>query len=240
MKKRMPAIVLLISACFVIQTWQLAPAGTWRDDFEDKDTREWKIFNLDRQVEKWWIDDGEAVGEIFLKGFMSLWLTGELNWKNYSLSCRTKLVEDKNEPPSIGLTLHDRGEEDSRYLFLIDYVFGTARIIKSLQNSWFPFTFSFDAEIDTWYELTATIHEDGTLEFKVDDEVFTVFDDEPLKGGLAGLVVEDGRAHFDDIEITGANIKNGGPGKPRHVEPHTKLATAWGNIKKGTPIKHRH
>ena len=136
--------------------------GPWRDDFEDKDTREWKIFNIDRQVEKWWVSNGEAVGEIFLPGFMSLWLTGELTWKHYSLSCRAKLVEDKNEPPSIGLTLHDRGEEDTRYLFFIDYVFGTARIVKALRDRWFPVIFPFDAEIDTWYELTATVHEDGT------------------------------------------------------------------------------
>ena len=204
MKKLTPVIAIIIIACFAIQTSQLALAGTWRDDFEDKDTREWKIFNLDRQVEKWWVEDGEAVGEIFLPGFMSLWLTGELTWKNYSFSCRAKLVEDKNDPPSIGLTLHDRGEEDSRYLFFIDYVFGTVRLVKALRDDWFPVVYLFDAEIDTWYELTATIHEDGTLEFKVNDEVFTVIDDDPLKGGQAGLVVADGRAHFDDVEITGS------------------------------------
>lgn len=206
-------------------------AGTWRDDFEDNDTREWKIFNLDRQVEKWWINKGEAVGEIFLPGFMSLWTTGELSWRYYSLSCRAKLVEEKDEPPSIGLTLHDRGEEDTRYLFFIDYVFGTARIIKAEPNDWFPVVFPFTAEIDTWYELTATVYEDGTLEFKVDDEVFTAIDEEPLKGGQAGLVVSDAQARFDNVEITGANIRNGGPGKPRPVAPRGKLATTWGNLK---------
>ena len=51
----------LVICCLV---WhQLSLAGTWRDDFEDKDTREWKIFNLNRQVEKWWVNDGEAVGD---------------------------------------------------------------------------------------------------------------------------------------------------------------------------------
>ena len=239
MKKLTPAIAIIIIACFAIQTSQPALAGTWRDDFEDKDTREWKIFNLDRQVEKWWVSDGEAVGEIFLPGFMSLWLTGELTWKNYAFSCRAKLVEDKNDPPSIGLTLHDRGEEDSRYLFFIDYVFGTVRLVKALRNDWFPVVYPFEAEIDTWYELTATIHEDGTIEFKVDDEVFTAIDDDPLKGGQAGLVVADGRAHFDDVEITGANVKNGGPGKARPVESRDKLTTTWGHIKKGSTIRPR-
>ena len=232
MKKLMPIIAVITLGCLSIWAWHPSLAGTWRDDFEDKDTREWKIFNIDRKVEKWWIDDGEAVGEIFLPGFMSLWLTGELTWKNYSLSCRAKLVEDKNEPPTIGLTLHDRGEEDSRYLFFLDYIFGTVRIVRAVHDDWDIITYQFEAEIDTWYDLTATIYEDGTLEFKIDDEVFTALDEDILKGGQAGLVVADGRAHFDDVEITGENIQNGGPGKARPVEPQTKLATTWGKIKK--------
>ena len=44
MKKLIPVIAIIIIACFSIGTWQPTLAGTWRDDFEDKDTREWKIF----------------------------------------------------------------------------------------------------------------------------------------------------------------------------------------------------
>ena len=84
MKKLIPIIAVITLVCLSIWTWQPSFAGTWRDDFEDKDIREWKIFNIDRKVEKWWVSDGEAVGEIFLPGFMSLWLTGELTWKHYS------------------------------------------------------------------------------------------------------------------------------------------------------------
>ena len=107
----------------------------------------------------------------------------------------------------------------------------TVRIVKAVQDDWNIITYQFEAEIDTWYDLTATIYEDGTLEFKIDDEVFTAVDEDLLKGGQAGLVVADGRAHFDDFEITGTNIPNGGPGKPRPVEPRAKLATTWGHLK---------
>ena len=72
MRNLTPILAITTIICFSVHAWHPAFAGTWRDDFEDKDTREWKIFNIDRQVEKWWIDDGEAVGEIFLPGFMSL------------------------------------------------------------------------------------------------------------------------------------------------------------------------
>ncbi len=232
MKNSMVIIICIIfvslAMCLVLPTF----AGTWRDDFEDNDTHEWKIFNLDRQVEKWWINDNEAVGEIFLAGFWSLWITGDLKWESYSVSCRAKLVQKRNEPPAIGLTLHDRGHADSRYVFYIDYVRGSAVIEKSIQGGGNVIR-QFAAEIDTWYELTATVHEDGMLEFQIDDTVLTTFDPNPLPGGQAGFVVTNGRARFDDVEITGDNIPNGGPGRrrPHAVAPQDKLATTWGNLK---------
>ena len=240
MKKFVPVIAIIIIVCLSGQAWQPVLAGTWRDDFGGS-IRAWKVYNFNPQIEKWWIDDGEAVGEIFEPGWMSLWLTGRLVWQYYSLSCQAKLTERGNEPPSIGLTLHDRGEEDSRYLFFIDYVFGTVRIVKALRDNWFPIIYSFDAEIDTWYEMTAAIHEDGTLEFKVDDEVFTAVDDDPLKGGQAGLVVADGQARFDNVEITGKNIRRknirrgslyGDLLKTRPFAPRRSLTTAWGEFKR--------
>ena len=48
---------------------KISKAGTWRDDFEDRITKEWTIFNLDRRVERWWVNEGEAVGQIFQPGF---------------------------------------------------------------------------------------------------------------------------------------------------------------------------
>ncbi len=242
MKKPMLAIIGIIFVCFSMYTILPAFAGTWRDDFEDNDTREWKIYNLNRQVEKWWINDNEAVGEIFEPGFMSLWLTGDLKWENYSVSCRAKLVDDRNEPPTIGLTLHDRGEEDSRYLFFIDYVFDIVRIVKSVHDDWSTVQHFFAPEEDTWYQLKATVYEDGNLEFSIQNmdaevdaepQVFTAFDPDPLPGGQAGLVIADARARFDDVEITGDNIPNGGPGRRtlQAVSPRSKLATTWGKLK---------
>ena len=230
MKTYTVSIIGPIIFCLLISLALPVFSGTWRDDFEDNKTREWEIFNLDRQVEKWWINKGEAVGEIFLPGFMSLWLTGDLNWRFYSVSCRAMLELDKNDPPFIGLTLHDRGEEDSRYLFAIDYLLGAADIVKGIPGGGIvrrPFV----AEKNVWYDLTATVYEDGTLEFKIDDFVLRATDPDPLRGGKAGLVVSDARARFDDVEITGDNIPNGGPGKPRDIEPQAKLTTTWANLK---------
>ena len=205
-------------------------AGTWRDDFEDNKTIEWEIYNEDKQLEKWWIDDGEAVGEIFVPDFWSLWLTGDREWEFYSVSCRAMLEVDRNEPPSIGLTLHDRGDDDSRYVFLIEYVIDTARIIKAVPGG-NSVAFPFVAEKGVWYDLKATVKENGELEFQINDTLFSAIDPQPLSGGQAGFVIGDARARYDNVEIEGENIPNGGPGKPFDVAPKEKLTTTWGKLK---------
>ena len=206
-------------------------AGTWRDDFEDRITREWKIYNLDRQVENWWINKGEAVGRIFKRGFISLWLTGKLDWENYSVSCRAKLVKERNDPARVGLSLYDRGDEHSRYLFFINFFSSTVSITKAAPNVWSTREFPFVSDIDTWYKLKATVN-GNLLEFQVNDQVFTAEDThQPLKPGQAGLVVGNAEGRFDDVAITGANIRNGGPGRPRSVDAQEALTTTWGRIK---------
>ena len=113
----------------------------------------------------------------------------------YSVSCRAKLVEEKNDPATVGLTLHDRGEEDTRYLFFVEVTLGIVRIIKATPDGWFIRSFPFVTEIDTWYQLKATINGE-LMEFQVDDQVFLGRDLDPLEGGQAGLVVSDARARF--------------------------------------------
>lgn len=205
-------------------------AGTWRDDFEDKKTTEWEIYNEDKQLEKWWINDGEAVGEIAIEGFWSLWLTGDLDWEFYSVSCRAMLEDDKEGTSSFGLTLHDRGDEDSRYVFIVVYIINTARIIKGVPRGG-QVVFNFVAEKGEWYDLKAEVKEDGSLIFQINDTVFEAVDPQPLSGGQAGFVIGGARARYDNVEITGDNIPNGGPGKPFDVAPNEKLTTTWGKLK---------
>ena len=206
-------------------------AGTWRDDFEDNKTNEWEIYNEDKQLEKWWINDGEAVGEIFIEGFWSLWLTGDIDWEFYSVSCRAMLEEDKEGISSFGLVLHDRGDEDSRYVFIVDYLLNRARIIKGVPGGG-QVVFNFDVEKGVWYDLKAEVKEDGTLTFQINDTVFEAVDPQPLESGQAGFVIGGARARYDNVEITGDNIPDGGPGKPFDVAPKEKLTTTWGNLKR--------
>ena len=224
-------VSLIVLVLFIVLMCEATSfAGTWRDDFEDRITREWKIYNLDRQVENWWINKGEAVGRIFKRGFISLWLTGKLEWENYSVSCRAKLVKERNDPARVGLTLHDRGDEHSRYLFFINFFFGTVSITKAAPNLWSTREFPFPSDIDTWYKLRATVSE-SQLEFQVNDQVFVAEDPNPLKPGQAGLVVGNAEGRFDDVAVTGENIRNGGPGRPHAVDLQGRLTTTWAQIK---------
>lgn len=224
--------VSIICVCIVMCLMNSAFGGTWRDDFEDDKTNEWEIFNLVRQHEKWWTTDGVAVGEIFEDPFLSLWRTGEIDWEYYKVSCRVKLVIDRIQAPTVGLTLHDRGDEGSRYLFLIDFESNIATISKEVPGGgalpgW------YEVEKDTWYDISAQVYDDGNLDFLINDTlVVAAYDPEPLDGGLAGLVVQNAQAYFDNVEISGENIDDGGPTKSFAVEPQQKLTTTWGNLKR--------
>ena len=68
------------------------------------------------------------------------------------------------------------------------------------------------------------------MKFKIDDVVFSAVDADPIKNGKTGFMVGNAQARFDNVEITGNTIPNGGPGT-LPVEPRGKLATTWGKLK---------
>ena len=209
-------------------------AGTWTDAFEDDNTQEWELFNtLDEEEAKWWIDRGEAVAETFEPhhDLPTVWSTGELDWKAYSLSCRAKLVKAKDKLASLGLILHQRREESSFYICEIFYSWKTVYITKYTGRASTLGEFDFAGKLNRWYALTASIDSRGKLKFQIDDEVFTVTDKNPIKSGKAGLIVSGAQARFDDVKITGSNIPDGGPGT-LPVEPSGKLAITWGKFKR--------
>ena len=222
---------LHIVMCIAICNLQMSLAGTWKDAFEDKNTQEWELFNTFNEGAKWWIDRGEAVCETFELNVPSIWATGELTWKNYSLSCKAKLVKIKNEPATIGITLHQQWERFSSYVFQILYPWEIVHITKlSREGADTLGEFDFAAKLNRWYTLSAFIDSRGKIKFQIDEEVFTAIDDNPIKRGKAGLYVAGAQVRFDDVEIAGTNIPNGGPGA-LPVAPLGKLAVTWGELK---------
>ena len=218
--------------CVAILNSQMSFAGTWTDAFEDDNTHGWEVINnFNNEGAKWWIDTGEVVGETFAPNTPSILATGEVDWRNYSFSCKAKLDKAKQEPAIFGIILHHRWEEFSFYVFRILYPWEIVHITKmSQEGSQTLGEFDFPAKLDTWYTLTASIDSRGKIKFKIDDVVFTTVDADPIKNGKAGLIVVRAQARFDDVEITGNNVPNGGPGA-RPVEPSGKLPITWGKLK---------
>ena len=220
---------------------QFTFAGTWEDSFEDNDMSEWKIVgDWENGAGKWWSDKGEAVGESLGESGFAMWLTGESTWEYYAVSCRAKLVKSKKEPATFGIVMHANSNErlggllDAHYYFRVigDFNFISIRKFRPFPAG--PVTlgeFDFAVKADRWYQLTATIYRNGEIEFHIDKKLFTVFDANPLEAGQTGVGVSNAEVRFDDVEITGSNIDDGGPGKARPVEPQTKLATTWGHLK---------
>ena len=228
-------LIFGLIACSIALS-QLALAGTWKDSFEDNDMSEWKIVRSGNGAGKLWSDKGEAVAESLVESGLAMWLTGESTWRYYAVSCQAKLVKSKKEPPTFGIVMHANNDEllDARYYFRVigDFNFISIRKFRSFPAG--PVTlgeFDFEVKMNKWYQLTATIHRNGKIEFQIDKQVFTLNDPNLLGPGRAGLFVTDAEVRFDDVEITGTNIDNGGPGRARPVEPQTKLATTWGHLK---------
>ena len=230
-KKFRGFLCLFYTIAYAIVLNQQSFAGTWTDAFEDDKTQEWELFNTFDEETKWWIDAGEAVCETFEPNIPSIWATGELDWRNYSLSCRAKLVKAKDEPATLGLILHQRWEELYFYVFRIFYPWEIIHITKHNPGKALTLgEFDFAAKLDTWYTLTASIDSRGRLKFQINDEVFTAIDANPIKSGKAGLMVGGAQTRFDDVEIRGTNIPNGGPGA-LPVASLGKLAITWGQLK---------
>lgn len=229
-KFRVSLCLFHIVLCAMVVSQQ-SFAGTWADAFEDDNTRGWKIVN-NINNSKWWIDAGEIMCETFAPNIPSILATGEVDWRNYSFSCKGKLDKAKGELATFGIILHHRWEEFSFYSFRIFYPWEIVHITKyNPAGASTVGEFDFPAKLDIWYTLTASIDSRGKLKFQIDDTVFTAVDADPIKNGKAGLIVSNAQARFDDVEITGDNVPNGGPGT-FPVEPSGKPATTWGKLKR--------
>ncbi len=227
-------------------------AGTWEDDFSNINNSTWEVFNIvawepadDTLGAKWEIKNGSVSGsmhELFKK---TMFLTGELKWQNYSVSCRAKYVGEEDKTAILGLIMHARIQENKRYMFLLNYfdqkasIVATAGPLKQTGDKfrgWSQEIHNFKIEFNTWYLLSASTMGSNILIFNIKNledtnnmDEFSIEVNEPItEGGLTGFLVENANAVFDDIKIEGKNIRNGGTFP---IEPHSKLTTTWGKLK---------
>ena len=204
-------VVLIIS---VLSLSVHSFGGTWEDDFSKNDNSNWKVFNIaawehvpDLDSAKWEIKNGEVYGSIHELFKKSMFLTGELTWTNYSVSCHAKFIGEEEKTAMLGLILHARINENKRYMFLINYFDQKATIVATagpLKQGGEPFKgwsqkiIDFKIEFNTWYLLSASVVTNDQLQFKIRnlDDAKNIGELklkvlEPLEsGGFTGFLVE--------------------------------------------------
>lgn len=246
-------VCILIS--FVCIICQQCFAGRWREGFSENNLTDWKIYNIaawehdpDNDLAEWEIKNGEVHGSMKQQFMKSMFLTGDLSWRNYNVTCLAKFVGNKVQTAMLGIVLHARVEENKRYMFLLNYFEQAATIVATagkLKQDGEPFKgwsqkiYKIKIEFDTWYKLSAAVLENQDLSFSMSNMVdpnnsgvFTLKVQEPItEGGLSGFLVEHASAVFDDFEITGENIPSRGD-STFPVELHNKLTTTWGKLKR--------
>ena len=231
-----------MAVCALIGTVTLgARAGAWRDDFA-RGIGDWEIFNLDRAVETWDGKDEQAIGDIFSPNFYSLLIlspdsSDARKWSNYTVKCRVQAlrIKERDGEPRMGISVYDQEFEGNRYLCLFAFDTGEINIVRVTNDFWQIIPIAYPVEQKTWYDMTVTIAteaEEESLTFAVNNDFeITIKATDPLKAGKVGLVVADARAAFDDVEVEGENVPNGGFGKPRAVNARNALATRWAALK---------
>ena len=228
-------IRMAIIVIFVSLTASSVLAGTWRDDFEDRDASgaSWEGFEL----REW--EDGEYSLEYFNapQDIIYLMRTGNAIWKDYTVRYMMRYV---SEPSGwSGINFRDTSGEWGRYGFNINADDNTAdgwEAIAPAVTQLSNVPLSFTPSKDIWYELKVIAKGDH-FEFYIDGKQAGEFDDDSIPSGKVGFYVRNAHAHFDDFIISGDDVEDGGNWDPakhpeeKAVESKTKLATAWGEIK---------
>jgi hypothetical protein len=219
-------------------------AGTFRDDFEnendflkDKQLREGGVWGEDVDFFTW--ENGAIKGLNRGAGWPSLLLiTGDYGWKDYTVECRAKAIIIDNEA-FMGLVLRRPCIDCDPY-----YAFSLAAdkaFIHPADNKWDPLmSVPFQTKLNTWYALKA-VAKGEQLEFYIDGKLVAEGKNNEFAAGKAGFQVSSigGAVEtlYDDFVMTGPEVKDGGHWNPKvhsqqSVEPQSKLATTWGNIKR--------
>ncbi|MBT3268682.1 hypothetical protein HN371_16120 [Candidatus Poribacteria bacterium] len=237
-----PAVVA-VSIVLALTVATSAGAGVWHDDFSLAALPDWEIFNLDRDIESWKPKDGVVAGEIYEPDFFSLLLLKPTNsrpqdWSDYTVRVRARLTghQGDDDESRIGIALYDHEFDGERYLCMLQLQTAEALIVRGTDALWQAIPFPFPVEEDVWYELEASVRTAGATEsisFRIDGgPVMAITSTGPFGSGIAGLVVSDAEAEFDDFEIRGVSVPTGGRGAPRAVSAEERLATTWARVKR--------
>jgi len=201
----------------------VAFAGTWKDDFNDGKADGWEVI-----VGKWKVED-KAYAETDWTEYAKT-MGGEESWTDYTVECDITLVESSKEGGSkdcAGLLIRSDAKGENGYRFWIRTDM-PPQFSKWINNTYehIKQDIPVEIEIEETYHLKVIIEGDSYQGFINDEEVFDHKEDF-RKNGKIGLITYKAHPHFDNITVSGENVKG------LSVQPIGKLSVCWGRIKVG-------
>ncbi len=234
--------VLTIAAAIALPCF----AGLWQDNFENEGLDDWEIYNFAPGIESWeertdedgngvltgWIEEANSLSILELKPEGA----DPAQWNNYTVRVRARLDSELVDGFNtyFGLWLYTNIDQGLRHECAINPQTSIADIWSYTANSFGTFWRNQIFEQGVWYNIKATIE---TIDKDRDRITFQIDNNEPLvvtwatsiRSGGVGLIVYYGTVSFDDFELVGLSIPNGGDALS--VDPKQKSAQIWGELK---------
>ena len=225
LNKRQIAIAIFASLALSIFT-RVSVAGMFRDDFDDGDMTGWKP-NVATGI-------SIVEGKLQFKGADALIVkVGEPTWKGYSLEAQLKIAGPMGAGWfSVRVMQGNAGQLDGYYEIRLSKTGIIAALYvnsRCLESFWVPIAL----EENVWHSMTIT-PSNGKLSFYLDQALIAQLTDMGLSGYVDMCSTKGTHVYVDNVTISGPNIPDTGPSGPNSfaVEPGSKLATTWGEVKR--------
>jgi len=214
---------ILISILSLVFAFNIAFAGTWKYDFNDGKADGWEVI-----VGKWKVED-KAYAETGWTEYAKT-MGGEESWTDYTVECDITLVESfegggSKDCAGLLIRADAKGENGYRFWIRTDMA---PQFSKWINNTYEHIEQNIPVviEIEETYHLKVIIEGDSYKGFINDEEVFDHKEDF-RKNGRIGLITYKAHPHFDNITVSGDNVKG------MSVQLIGKLSACWSRIKAG-------
>ncbi len=214
-----------------------ASAGTQSWDFSDGIGDEWRLFKYplfgNQEDLPWIVKDGAL--QHSAKNRWTTALVGEESWNDYVVQARMR-IDDPDDTFPACLVFAARFLSDHQFsCYLFSYSPKINRVYLAWQraggdnvrNSAEVSENRLELEIGEWFNIRAHV-EDGRFRCYINDVlIFDRKDDAYIGQGQIGFAAQYSVASFDDLIVTGPNIKD-----LLAVDPEGSMAAQWAELKR--------
>ena len=212
------SLVVFFGVAFSLPTY----AGTQLWDFEEKHD-DWEVANGN-----WEIKGG--IYQLERGGKAEHSLVGEEKWDDYTVEVKIRLDEGN----WAGVVFRAQSEMEY-YVYYLNVPNNKSELWRHSKGAWdtrnainsnIPATKKVKVENEEWLDVKVVV-EGEVFKFYINGELQGEQKDGTYKTGMIGVWGWETGASFDDVTITGDNVKD-----TLAVEPNNKLATTWGRLKR--------